>query len=93
MQNEPHPPNVVRLDDFRQKPKDTSCPFAKDCALHQATKDIDDPIAAVFAMVTRSGQIIRGAQNVKRTHVRALTRALDLLQVELHQALQKQKAK
>jgi len=62
------------------------CRFRSSCPVYINNID-EDPVAAIYSIITASGRVVNGAYKIKRHHLDDLQRALDLLTIRLHSAL------
>lgn len=81
--------NVVALPNARA-PRDTpnlQCFAALTCALRQVTRERGNPeiVSAIYALITQSGEVLRGTQNVHASQIGDLMRAIDLLALQLNE--------
>lgn len=63
---------------------DNVCVLKQNCPVGQNIPPDDDPFAAIYSFVLRSGKVLRGAHEVRPAQVRALLLAIDQFQFELH---------
>lgn len=75
---------VPRLKPFHQS-KDLSCPAAEHCPFREVmAKEVEEPIAAAYALITRSGQLLQGLRGVRPGNIQHLARLVEDLSWELH---------
>lgn len=55
--------------------------------MHQSSLDVDDPIAAIYSIITQSGLVLDGAYRVKRDQAEDLMLALERIQIRLYKLL------
>lgn len=66
--------------------KAAPCPFKSSCPIYRTGMD-DDPVAAIYSIITQSGRVLNGIHKVKERHINELLLALDRLTLRLHAEL------